>query len=681
MRTVTVLEPIKVAAGVQPVSDKTNVLTAHYTYSDKIRFVNGAPKKIGGFDEISFDYSKEIDGTTRSLYSEIINGKYYTLAGTHKKLYSIIGTSLTNITPLETTSTTIANSLDTDYQSLVSNPLSATDGSPLVVITVADGLIYEEGDTIYLSGATAFAGFAIGQLNGDAIVRARTSTTITINVGANATSTATGGGASVVLASGLVTVNATAHGQLDGDRVKIDNAATFGGILNTEINGEFIIRNVTTNTFDVMTIGEATSAVTGGGGASTEYFKQIPIGLLNEGNVLGYGAGLYGTGLYGTGRTSSSARSFPRIWHMDRYGDTIITTAGNQSKVYQWDGSNDTAPEVIANAPTAINYAFISDNILVVLGEGGVENRVTGSNQGDITNWTSSSVNQVFRDDIEGAGRLISHCPVEDYNLLYTENKTYTFRYIGKPLIWEIKPLDESVGLIAPMARVPVNGIAVWMGQDNFYMYRGGTVEVIPSNSQNESTLREYVFDNLNWGQKSKFFAWYNKTFNEVWFHYASAGSNECDRVAVVNMNDFTWYPHLFNRTAAEYPNAKLKNPRMINGGILYQHENGVNAGNSPLEFTLTSNLRFYGKDNANITAIIPDGTTDYNITFDNVGYLYPKSANATYNVSQTVTPTTDRLPIQTSARFHQYTWTGNALNQDWQMGQWFEEVQRGSEQ
>ncbi len=252
-------------------------------------------------------------------------------------------------------------------------------------------------------------------------------------------------------------------------------------------------------------------------------------------------------------------------------------------------------------------------------------------------------------------------------------------RYIGLPFVWEIKPLDETIGIIAPMARATAKGRAFWMGQGNFYMYRGGTSEVIPANSQHQSTLRKYVFSNINWGQKSKCFAWYNKDYNEVWFHYPSAESNECDRVVAVNILDFTWMPHTFDRTAAEYPSVKFRNPRMMSAGILYQHENGTDAGSEALAFTLKTNKRFNGNKNINIDAVIPDSITTEDMSFISTGTLYPQSAQPTNEVTHIVSPTTERVPIINSGRMQQYTWQGSELGQSWTMGQWFEEITQGS--
>lgn len=672
------LRPIEILPGVQPASDMTPVSSEHYIYSDKVRSFNGKPQKIGGWVSILFDYGLTISGYVRSLYTDFINGKYYTVLGSNEKLYSLIGSRLTNITPFLTTSETAPNSLSTQYGLLGNNPFQATLDSSTVTVTDPDASRFMVGDIVYYSGATGFAGIPAGNINGDNIIRSIGTGTYTINVGINATSTTAGGGALVNRSSGLLRLTDAAHGNSDGDRIKIEGAADTGGILAADINKEFIIRNVLVNSFDFMTTGDATSSVTAAGGAATEYYEEIPPGLVNETNAQGYGAGLYGVGLYGTALISTTSRAYPRIWFDDRYGDTIVLTPGNQTGLYQWQGSAETAPELIANAPTEINYQFVSNNIIVTFGADNIENRIFASDQNNITVWTSSSTNQVFDDDIEGAGRLTSHCPVKDYNLIFTEFKTYIFRYIGLPFVWQIQSLDETIGIIAPMARCSVKGMAFWMGQENFYLYRGGTVEVIPANSQKQSTCLKYVYDDINWGQKSKIFAWYNKQFNEVWFHYPSANSLEPDRVVRVNLLDFTWWIDTMNRTAAEYPNVKLVNPRLINIGQLYQHEYGVNADGQPLAWTLQSNRRWYGKQNFTVNRILPDSTQTQDINLNIKGFLYPQSTVEAYDKDYPVTPTEEKIEGIPTARFMEYTLSGSALNQEWMMGTWFEEIQKG---
>lgn len=676
--TIANLLPLECVIGTQPPTDQTPLATQHYSFSQNIRYFEGKPQKIGGWNQQSFDNNASISGVVRSIFSTVFSNRTQTLIGSNEKLYNISGSVLTNITPLTVDTIAIANSLATHYATLAANPVSVTIGSSVVRVFDSEADKLQVGDTVTVSGATTTGGVPNTELNADHFIRLIGSGYYEFNVTTLATSTTTGGGASVVRSSGLITVTDAAHGQENGDRVKIIGAVDAGGIIAADINKEFILRNKTTNTFDVMTDGTASSSVTGAGGGATEYSQEIPIGNVNERYGQGYGMGLYGVGLYGTALLSDAGRSFPRIWFFDKYGDLIIANPGNQTGVYSWDGSTSEAPALVENAPTEVNYAFISDNILVTFGAGDIPNKIFSSDQGDITQWSASSLNAVYENNIQSAGRLVSHANVNGINVIFTEQRSYTMRFVGiNSGVWSIKPL-EPIGIIAPMARVSVNGVVIWMGLNNFYMWRGGSVEILPSNSQEDSTLLNYVFDDLNFGQKSKIFAWYNSLFQEVWFHYPSSTSNEPDRVAVVNVKDFTWYPLQMGRTAAEYPEINLSVPRLATpSSLIYRHESGTDDVNSPLSWSLTFNKRYQQtKKSRNIMAFIPDSSQTGNITVNVQSWLYPQSQNAMYDQDYTITPTTERVSSTINGKIYQYNFSGSELGQTWQMGAWSEEVQ-----
>lgn len=677
------LQPINVTPGVQPVQDRTRLNTPHYTYADKIRFWRGSPQKIGGWLAVAFEYAETISGAARSLYSAIIQELQATVVGTSSYLYAVYGNALTNISPLDTSAITIANSIETDFGTLANNPVTTFIGTGDLDITDTHASKYQPGDNYTLSGATTTNGITNTLINAAHVVRAISTNIVSITVAGTASSSGSGGGASVVRKTGLLTFTAAAHGMSNGWRTKITLAANTGGVLAAAINLEFVIRNVTANTFDVMTAGTATSHVTAGGGASTAYQPQIEAGNVNESIGIGYGGGLYGAGLYGVAKTF--AESFaPRIWFFDRYGDVIIGTPGNQGGIYQWDGSTTTAPVLITNAPVTVNYAFVSDNILVTFGYNGFPNQIFSSDQGDPTNWTSSSENQVYQDIIEGAGQFLSHVPVLGVNLIFTSKQTYRFSYIGLPSIWEIKLLDNSIGIIAPMARCSVNNVAFWMAQNNFYRWSGGNVEIIPANTQDQCTALEYVFGNINSAQLAKCFAWYNPRFNEVWFHYPSATSNECDRYITVSITDNVWSIGTLDRTCAEYPSNLYNFPRMISSeDIFYNHEQGYNDNTDPMAFTLTSNFLPPVKETFLLSGIIPDSMQIGDITFNAKGYLWPNSTDTAFDKDFTVPATgTGNSPLvntQIGGRFRLYTWSGELLDQNWNMGQWYEQIQKGA--
>lgn len=674
------LKPIEIVPGVMPSTDATASDVPCWTSALHVRFdpTTGRVRKLGGWTARDFDYDLTVDGTIRTVFSATINQKVYTILGTNTGVYSNIGSVLNNITPLITAPVAAANSLATHYGTLGADPINTVSGSNTVTVTDPDAGRYQLNDRYVLSGATTTNGITNTVLNSTHIIRELTNSTVSFRVSLTANATGSGGGASVVRTDGLIRLTKNNHGLLDGQRVKIAGATDAGGILAAEINLEFIVRNVAANTFDFYTAGTATSSVSAAGGAGTQYYSQIEAGRLNQQAGQGYGAGFYGVGLYGTALVSSTGELYPRIWFCDRFGENIVMSAGNGTGCYTWGGDTSVAPTLISNAPTAVNYLFVSNNILVTLGYQ-VENKIFASDQGDYTQWTASPTNQVFEDTIEGAGRFTSHCPVDGYNLLFTEQQTYTFKYIGGAAIWQILPLDPAIGLIAPMARVSVNGIAYWMGQDNFYMFRGGKIEVIPSNFGTQSSVLRYVFSNLNNGQRFKCFAGYNREFDEIWFHYPSASSNECDRVARFSRKLQCWVPDLLDRTAWEYPAQSLSSPRIANVGTLYLHEVGNDDNDAPLAWSATTKKYVSGKATAVLTQIVPDNVMSGTAAIQVRTYNYPQSTTAMNSSSYSLTQTTERIPVQLNGRFWDYTLSGDELGQAFLMGQWYEEPQRGA--
>lgn len=680
MTKVSDLKEIDVAPGVMPTSDATSFDIPCWSDSLHIRFdpTTGRVRKLGGWVGNDFDYGAQIEGITRTVYSASINQKIYTVLGTNENLYSLIGSTLTNITPLQTSSVAAPDSLATHYDTLANDPFTTVNASNDVVISDAEASNYQLNDIYTISGAVTTNGVPDTELNANHRVRAIGTGTVTVRVATAATSSGTGGGGSVIRTSGLITLTDNGHGLADGKRVAIDDAATFGGIPDTDINLEFVIRNVTPNTFDFMTGGTANASASSGGGMSTVYFPQLTPGAENQGLGQGYGAGLYGIGLYGTALVSTQGVSFPRIWFVDRFGENLVMTPGNSGGAYAWTGSNNIAPALITNAPTDINYLFVSDSILVTFGHD-VENKIFASDQNDYTVWTASATNSVFEDVIEGAGRLISHCPVDGYNLIYTEQQTYTFKFVGGTAIWQILPLDLNIGIISPMARVSVNGIAYWMGQDNFYMFRGGKPEVMPSNFGTESTILRYVFDDLNYSQRYKCFAGYNEKFDEIWFHYPSANSNECDRIARYSRKLQCWCPDMIDRTAWEWPTTNLSNPRLANVTELYTHESGTDADGQPLDF-FAKTKKFYTGTNTGVQVnVIPDSNMTGVIDCTISTYNYPQSQTPMFSKPMAITSTTEIYPIQTNGRLWELQIGGEELGQNFLMGQWMIDDQPGA--
>lgn len=680
----SVYRSIDVLAGVQPDTDETNQATKHYVYADKIRFVEGKPEKLGGWVLLEYDTNEAFIGVPRNVFSFVLSNLNRYLLASNTSLYSLASDQKVNITPVETVPDTIANPFSSYYATLGNNPIATINNTNQITITdTAHKFI--AGDQIQLSGSSDVNGILAATINTTHRISGVTTDTYRINLPQLATSTGSGGGASVVRSSKIISVSQTAHGYSTGDNIEISGtSATVGGIPTAEINAPHQIRNVTTDAYDILVATTyATSSQTGVGGASVDIYQQIARGQADAIIGTGYGLGRYGVGLYGVAKTASSPTN-PRIWSFDRFGDLIIFTAGNQTGLYSWDGVTTTLPDLVTNAPTAINYVFTTDNIAVTLGQGGVGNRIKWSDQGNLTTWTATAENQAGEDDIEGAETFISHCPIKGFNLLFTTNQVWTFRYIRKPFIFETKLLDNSRGLIAQNARISVDGAVYWMGKKNWFMYSGGNIAVIPSNSTNESTIKNYVFSNLNTNQASKIFCWFNQEFNEIWWHYPTLESNECDAIARFNIKELTWTPDTMERTAGEYPSVIGDYPYLINEtGEVYQHENGYNDDNGDLRFELKTKYFTNGQDLTEIVGLIPDSIQNQSSTEDFIQLFvnkkkYPQSSDVDTK-SYLIYPTTEKITPRIQARYYQYWIRGEYEDQFWRAGDWQEEIQKGT--
>lgn len=155
--------------------------------SDKIRFREGQPEKIGGWQKYS---NSTFLGTCRSLFEWATNTfAAYIGMGTHLKFYLNQGTTYYDITPIRKTVNPMAN-----------NPFtSGAAGSKVVTVTdTGHGCVVN--DFVTFSAASGFDGIPAGDLNKEHQVKSVIdANSYTIEVATSCTAGAvSGGGASVV---------------------------------------------------------------------------------------------------------------------------------------------------------------------------------------------------------------------------------------------------------------------------------------------------------------------------------------------------------------------------------------------------------------------------------------------------------------------------------------------------
>jgi hypothetical protein len=150
--------------------------------SDKVRFRQGNPEKLGGWERIS---SNTFLGVCRSLWNWVtLSGQNLIGVGTNLKFYIERGGFYYDVTPIRSTVT-------------LSNPFDTISGLPTVTVNdTAHGCI--TGDYVTFSGASTVGGL---DLNNEYSVTVVDANTYTITASSNASGTVTGGGGASVTAA------------------------------------------------------------------------------------------------------------------------------------------------------------------------------------------------------------------------------------------------------------------------------------------------------------------------------------------------------------------------------------------------------------------------------------------------------------------------------------------------
>jgi hypothetical protein len=373
-----------------------------------------------------------------------------------------------------------------------------------------------------------------------------------------------------------------------GDRIKLAASTDVNGVPAAEINKEHIIEVIDVDSYKISSTTVASSTGSGGG-ASITIRKEISAGECDATSGYGYGMGLYGVGLYGVGKTSYNPIS-PRIWSGDFFGTKIIMTPGVGGKLYEWDGDTDVAPTVVSNSPASNDWVVVYNNIVITV----YNNVVTWSDSADQTVWTPAADNFAGTSTLYSADKILSMAKTDNEIMLFTKTQVWRMTYIGKPFVFSFEQVYLGDGIAGNRAFTFINEELRWWGNKNYYVWRGGAVQIVPNN-----TIKEFVLDNLHPIQRLKMHGWANNAYGEAWFFYPVG--TEITRYVVENTLDGTFTIGTWDRTAAEL-NPLTAYPFLISsGGSIYQHEYGYNDDTVSLGAYITSNFSMAGNGDSTI--------------------------------------------------------------------------------
>ena len=547
--------------------------------ADKVRFRANMPEKIGGWQKAVI---QQFLGTCRHMLPfSNLTGSYFLGVGTNLKYYIERGGTFYDITPIRLTVTQ-------------SNPFTTTNGSTTVLVTIPNHGAFT-GDFVTFSGSIPVGGLT---LNGEfQITNVLTSATFTITAPSAATSSATGGNATTAVFQINTGLDTTLYANGWG-------AGTWGGILSgTSVT---FTGSISGTTLTVSAVVSGTLAVgqlvTGTGvsasppGSSATYITALGTGT---GGVGTYTVSVSqtvssrtmsafsGTG-WGAASNTQVAGTRLRLWSSDNFGQDLVINP-RDAAIYYWSNATGLGSRAVllstlpgaSSVPTVARQIIVSDLDRKVIAFGctdivtGVQDRllIRWSSTEDPANWTPTETNSAGGIRIPSGSEFMGAVETKQEILVWSDDSVHSLRYIGAPFEYSISRIGMT-SLAAPYAAVAANDVVFWMGANGFFQW-DGRLAGLPC------SVKDFVFNDLNWNQAEKIVSGSNMAFNEVWWFYPSLNSSENDRYVLYNYNEKVWSVGTIVRTAwidrgiEDYPRAASTD------GYIYFHELGQDDGST----------------------------------------------------------------------------------------------------
>jgi hypothetical protein len=689
------LKKLKFAPGVNRENTRYTNEGGFYE-SEKIRFRQGMPEKIGGWLQISAD---TFLGLCRSLWSWVTLGAQTLLGiGTNLKFYIENGGVYYDITPIRKTST-------------LTNPFTtatSTNSGGFTTITVADtanGATTGSYITIYYSGATPTVG-GVTITPGQYVIVSGGAAAYTISVPGTASSNTTGGGTVYISyqvntgpefavpltgwGAGGWGLGTWGNGSTSTNALQLWNQMNYGQNLLYGPRGSPLYywdanTGYLNTTFTVTIASPAVFSLgyplDNGTAVTLDTTGYLPTGLIP-------GTVYYVINASGTTCNLSAT-----------YGGSAINTTGAQSGTQSISARGYPLASVGGSdgyAPLYQNAFTVSDasRFILVFGTNDYGSTILDpmlirwSDQESLTTWFPAITNQAGSLRLSHGSEIITTVQSRQEIVVFTDSSLYSLQYLGPPTVWGAQLLGDGISITGPNAVTLASGVIYWLGTDKFYKY-DGRVQTLSCD------LRQYVFNDINQSQSEQFLASTNEGFNEVWWFYCSANSTVIDRYIVYNYLENIWYYGTMGRTAwidsglNNYPIAATYSHNLV------WHENGVNdctdsvtglpissyilssefdiedGHNFGFVWRMLPDLKFDGS-----TAASPQVTmTLYPLQNSGSGYNSPLSVGGNAYATSTRTSTypieqyTGQIYTRVRGRQMAFKIEGNQLGLQWQLG------------
>jgi hypothetical protein len=160
---------------------------------------------------------------------------------------------------------------------------------------------------------------------------------------------------------------------------------------------------------------------------------------------------------------------------------------------------------------------------------------------GNTDDWVSADANEVN----VATGKIVQGLPVRGGSnapsgLFWSLDSLIRVSYIGgtgtPAQYWRYDIISSQSSILSSQSAIEYDGIYYWCGVDRFLMYNGVVKEIPNAMNQN------WFFDNLNYDQRQKVWAYKVPRYGEIWWFYPRGNATECTDAIIYNTRENTWY-------------------------------------------------------------------------------------------------------------------------------------------
>ena len=377
--------------------------------SDKIRFRQGRPEKIGGWEKFTTEYFL---GVSRSLHRwASLSFTKYIGVGTHLKFYIAEGNNFNDVTPIRLTTS-------------AGDPrFAATNGSSIITVTEAGHGAVVNDFISFTSAATLGGTIVASVLNQEHQIVSVSSSSVYTFIAKDTS-------------GNIVTANGSDSGN--------GGSSTVGKYqINTGLNAY------------VSSTGFGASAWGSGGfGSASDISSGNQLRLYSQDN---FGEDLVlnvrGGGIYYHDTSGGLATRAVDISEI--LGQSNAPTIALQVMV------SDIDQHVIAFGVNPLGSSAI-DPLFIRF-----------SDQQNAIDWTPTATNTAGGVRINSGSIIIGAIQAREEILIFTDVSLHSMRFVGPPFVFNFSTISTDTSMISPNAAVNARGSVFFMDEGGFFVYNG----------------------------------------------------------------------------------------------------------------------------------------------------------------------------------------------------------------